>query len=85
MPNVVIQQKLTCKGTLRQMFIFKRPPSPLGFCLGWKTNFVGSESGLQNMVSNTTQHPLPLSSHTLSVYTELLLWEGGCEVNQREG
>ncbi len=30
---------------------------------------------LQNMVSNTTQHP-PLS-HTLSVYTVHLLWDGG--------
>jgi hypothetical protein len=49
--------------------------SLLGFCLGWSSNFVGSESGQilsvklpQNMVSNKTQlhHPLPLS-HTMSV------------------
>jgi hypothetical protein len=40
------------------------------FCLGWCSNFVGSESGqkqsvklLQNMVYNTTQHPpTPLQS-----------------------
>jgi hypothetical protein len=30
----------------------------------------------QNMVYNTTQHPHP-HSHTLSIYTVLLLWEGG--------
>jgi hypothetical protein len=61
--------KLTCKGTLRQVFICLRPPPLLGFCLGWNSNFVGPESGqkqsvklLQNMVFNTTQHlppPLP--------------------------
>jgi hypothetical protein len=37
-------KKLTCKGTLRQMFICLRPPPLLGFCLGWSTNFVGSKS-----------------------------------------
>jgi hypothetical protein len=35
----------TCKGTLRQVFICMRPPPLLGFCLGWCSNFVGSESG----------------------------------------
>jgi hypothetical protein len=41
-------------------------PPLLGFCLGWCSYFVGSESGqeqsiklLKNMVSNTTQHPPP--------------------------
>ena len=36
------------------------------FCLGWCSNFIGSESGqkksvklLQNMVYNTTQYPPP--------------------------
>ena len=51
------------------------------FCLGWWSNFVGSESGqkqsaklLQNMVYNTTQHPphplppLPHSLYILYVY-----------------
>jgi hypothetical protein len=40
------------------VFICLRPPPILGFCLGWSSNFVGSESGqkqsvklLQNMVS----------------------------------
>jgi hypothetical protein len=56
------------------------------FCLGWCSNFVGSESGqtqsvkhLQNMVYNTTQHHptlTPPHSHTLSVYTVCLLWKG---------
>jgi hypothetical protein len=57
--------KLTSKGTLWQVFICLRPPPLLGFCLGWCSNFVGSEFGqnqstklLQNMVYNTTQHPL---------------------------
>jgi hypothetical protein len=38
------------------------------------------------MVSNTTQHPPPPPSHKLSVYTILLLWEGGevGEMNQIE-
>ncbi len=58
--------KLTCKGTLRQVIICLRPPSLPGFCLGWSSNFVGSESGQiqsvklqQNMTSNRTQHPTP--------------------------
>jgi hypothetical protein len=28
-------KKLTCKGTLRQVFICLRPPPLVGFCLGW--------------------------------------------------
>jgi hypothetical protein len=38
-------KRLTCKGTLRQVFICLRPPPPPGFCLGWSSNFVGSEFG----------------------------------------
>ncbi len=55
---------MTCTETLWQVFICLMPPSHLGFCLGWSGNFIGSESGqtqsvelLQNVVSNTTQHP----------------------------
>ena len=88
-------KKLTCKETLRQAFIYLRPPPLQGFCLGWWcSNFVGSESGqkqslnsLQNMVSNTTQHsplPLPASPHTVCTFT-LGRGEGWGEVNQREG
>jgi hypothetical protein len=74
------KQYLTCKGTFEQLFIHLRPPSILGFCLGWSSNFVGSESGqkqsvklLQNMVSNTIQHPgTPSQPHAV-----LWLWEGG--------
>jgi hypothetical protein len=61
--------------------------SLLVICLGWCSNFVGSESGqkkslklLQNMVYTTIQHPPippPPQSHTLSVYTVHLVWEGG--------
>jgi hypothetical protein len=55
MQNFVIQ-----KGTLRQRFICLRPPPLLGLCLGWSSNFVGSESGqsqsvklLQSWLDNT--------------------------------
>jgi hypothetical protein len=38
------------------------------------------------MVYSTIQHPPPLRSHTLSVYTVHLVWEGGWEGGgQREG
>ncbi len=50
---------------------------------------MGFESGqkqsvklLQNMVYNTTPHP---PSHTLSVNTVHLLWEGGGEVRESRG
>jgi hypothetical protein len=65
--------------------------SLLVICLGWFSNFVGSESGqkqnvklLQNMVYTTIQHPPipPPQSHTLSVYTVHLLWGGG-EVREK--
>ncbi len=53
------------KCTLRQVFIWLRPPPLLGYCLGWPSNFVVSESSqiqsvklLQNMVYNRTHiHP----------------------------
>jgi hypothetical protein len=69
-------RKFTCKGTLRQVFICLRPPSLLGYCLGWSSNIVGSESGqiqcvkfLQNMVS-TRPHspPTPSQPVTVSLY-----------------
>jgi hypothetical protein len=57
-------KKLTRKGTLRQVFICLMSPALLGVSLDCSSSFVGSESGqkqsvklLQNMVSNTTQHP----------------------------
>jgi hypothetical protein len=40
--------KYTCKGIWRQVFICLRTPPLLGFCgfcLGWQSNFVRSESG----------------------------------------
>ncbi len=54
------------KSTQRQVLFMcsRRSPPFLGFCFGWSSSFVGSESGqtqsvklLQNMVSNRTQHP----------------------------
>jgi hypothetical protein len=72
-------KKFTCKGALRQVFIYLRPPPLLGFCLGWSSNFVGSESGkmqnvelLQDIVSqhsSCSTPPPPPPSHTLYVYT----------------
>jgi hypothetical protein len=58
------------------------------FCLGWCSNFVGSESSqkqsvklLQNMVYNTLQLPPPPQTHTVC-----LLWERGRGGRgQREG
>jgi hypothetical protein len=51
-----------------------RPPVLLGFCLGWSSNFVGSESGqlqsiklLQNMVPKTTLYLPPPPLHTVYV------------------
>jgi hypothetical protein len=65
------------------VFICLRPPPLLGFCLGWSSNFYGSESGqiksvilLQNMVYNTTQHfPSPSQTHTGIMY--FYLGKGG--------
>ncbi len=59
--------------------------------VGWWRKFVGSESDqkqsvklLQDMVYSTIQHPPPpLHSHTLSVYTVHLVWEGGGEVREK--
>jgi hypothetical protein len=87
---------LTCEGTLPLELICLRPPPLLGFCLGWCSNFVDSESGqkqsvklLQNMVSNTAQHPPPTPSepNTVCIYCTLSLGlgGGGGEVNQRKG
>jgi hypothetical protein len=86
-------KNLTCNETLRQVFICLRHPPLLGVCLGWGSNFVGSESGqrqsvklMQNMVSKqdlTPQHPLPAKHclHILYFDTE----KGGGDLNQREG
>ncbi len=83
-------KKLTCKGTLWQVFICLDLPPFLGFVFGWKNNFVGSEYGqnpLQNMVSKTTQHPqlLPTTHFLYILYFDL--GKGGevGELNHREG
>jgi hypothetical protein len=66
------------------------------FCLRWCSNFVGSESGqkqsvklLQNMVYNTTQHPLtpphPPQSHSFCMYCMFTLGRGKGGGGQREG
>jgi hypothetical protein len=65
------------------MFIIRRPPPLIGSCLGWSSNFVGSESGqiqsvklLQNMVSNRTPQlpppPLRYTLYTVQIYSILI-------------
>jgi hypothetical protein len=58
--------KLTCKGTLWQVFIYLVPSRLLDFILGWPSNFVGSESCqiqsvklLQNMLGTPYAPPPP--------------------------
>jgi hypothetical protein len=70
-------KKLIYKGALRQVFICLKCPPFLDFCLGWSSNFVGSESGqiqsgklLENMVSRTTQHQPPLHKYTVYLFTQ---------------
>jgi hypothetical protein len=63
------------------------------FCLGWCSNFVGSESGqkqsvelLHNMFCNTTQYPPlppPPQPHTVCTHCTFTLGRGGG--GQREG
>jgi hypothetical protein len=62
-------------------------------CLGWCSNFVGSEYGRkqsvklqQNLVYYTCQDPPPSpppNSHTQSVYSEHLLWGGVGDVREK--
>jgi hypothetical protein len=75
--------KLTCKGTLRQVFICLSTPPLLGYCLGWSSNFVGSLSGQMQSVNfaeyglqalNTPHSPPP--SHSLSVCLYCILTLG---------
>jgi hypothetical protein len=58
---------MTCKGTLRQVFVSLRPLPLPRFLFGMEEQFLGFEYGqkqsdklLQNRVSNTTEHPHPL-------------------------
>jgi hypothetical protein len=70
-------------------------PPLLGFCLGWCSNCVSSESGqiqsvrlLQNRVSNRTPYTPPPYTHcmyTYAQYTYSHRERGGGELNQREG
>ncbi len=81
-------KKLTCKGTLRQVFICLRF-SPLRVFLGWSSNLVGSQSDqiqsvklMQNMLSNRTPYPPPPHTHCMRIYGTVYLFtqergEGG--------
>ncbi len=61
------------------------------FCLGWWSNFVGSESGQKQSVKLPAEYglqhnstpPPPPDSHILSVYTVHLVWEGGGTVREK--
>ncbi len=68
-------KKLTCKGTLRQLFICLRPPPLQGFGFGRSSNFVGSESSQIQTTeyktpckiwSPTEPHTLPHPRYTLN-------------------
>ncbi len=83
-------KRLTCKETLRQVFVCLRPPPLLGVCVGWSSNLIGSESGkiqsvnfLQNMVSSRTQHPPPPPSQILSAYFDTGKGGGRVEPKRR--
>jgi hypothetical protein len=75
------------------MFICLRPPPLLDFCLGWKSNFVGSESGQIYTVYNSCicspSNPItsPPPCYTLYKYIDLFLFtqERGGGVNQWKG
>ena len=57
------------------VYLSEAPPPLLGVCVGWSSNFVGSESGqiqsdkiMQKMFSNMTQHPHPIpAKHCLHI------------------
>ncbi len=81
-------KKLTCKGTLRQMYICLRPPPLLGFCLGWSCTFwiwsdtecwTPAEYGLQQDSKPST--PLPATHYLFILYLDI---GGGGGLNQRE-
>jgi hypothetical protein len=82
-----LSKKVTCIGTLRQVFICLRPsPLPMGLC----SNFVGSESGqkqsakLLHIWSPTQLNIPPSQPLTVCIYYILTLGRGGVKgVNQR--
>ncbi len=81
-------KKFSRKGTVRQVFICLRPPPLLGFCLGWSSNFLGSESGQIQSVKIlrwpptqlNTPPPHPLSA-TYCLY--ILFFDRGKGVGRR--
>jgi len=66
-------KKFTCKGTLQQVFICLGPPPLPGFCLGWSSNFVRSESG---QIQGLQQDSIPPATH-LCRYCTLTQGIGG--------
>ncbi len=85
-------KKMTCKWTLRQLFICLRPPPLLGFCLGVLQQFCrfwiwsdthSSVKLLQNMLSNTTNiPPPPRYTHCNRIY---FLYTHICTYSHRKG
>ncbi len=70
MPNAMpFSKKLTCKGTLGHVFICLKPSSPPSFCLGWCSNFVGSESGHEQS-ANTSKDDIWF----WCIYSKLVPW-----------
>jgi hypothetical protein len=87
-------KKFTFEGTWRQVFFLSEALYPPRFCLGWSSNFVGSESGqiqsVKTPAEDGLQHiatplptPLPATHCLYKLYFDMH-WEGG-KVNQREG
>jgi hypothetical protein len=48
------------------MFIYIRPLPVLGFCLGWSSNFVGSESG---QIQSVTSAEYGLQQNPILIHT----------------
>ncbi len=70
-------KKFDLKRDFAQVFICLRPPSLLGFCLGWSSNFLGSESSqIPYSVLNSCKiwsptglhTPTPSQPHTVCIY-----------------
>jgi hypothetical protein len=76
---------------MQNVVICLRPPPLLGYCFGWSSNFVGSESGVK-LPQNTVWSPTgldPPPPQSLTVCTVFTYFDtgrgGGGEESKREG
>jgi hypothetical protein len=79
-------EKLSWKGTLRQVFNWLRPPPILGFCLGWSSDLVGSYLVRYRVVNScriwsstglNIPHPLPALQCLYILNFDTGKWKGG--------